>query len=54
LFDINFRPAGMSVEQLNDRFKKLVVELYSEEFTNWRRHTFKENLRQQKQKGVSS
>jgi radical SAM superfamily enzyme YgiQ (UPF0313 family) len=54
LFDINFRPAGMSVEQLHDQFKKLVVELYSEEFTNWRRHTFKESLRQRRRKGASS
>ncbi len=53
LFDINFRPAGMSVEQLHDRFKKLVVELYSDEFTNWRRHTFKESLRQRRRKGAS-
>jgi radical SAM superfamily enzyme YgiQ (UPF0313 family) len=54
LFDINFRPVGMTIEQLHDRFKKLVVELYSEEFTNWRRHTFKENLRQSRRKGEYS
>lgn len=47
LFDINFLPASMSVEELHDRFKRLAVELYSEEFTNWRRHTYKEHLRQQ-------
>jgi hypothetical protein len=40
----------MSVEELHDRFKRLVVELYSEEFTNWRRHTFRERLRQQRQR----
>ncbi len=45
LFDINFQPANMSVEELHDRFKKLAVELYSEEFTNWRRNNFKEQLR---------
>lgn len=54
LFDINFQPQNMSVEQLHDGFKKLVVELYSDEFTKWRRHTFKENLRRYRKKGVSS
>ncbi len=53
LFDINFIPAKMSARELHDGFKKLAVELYSEEFTHWRRHTFKENLRKQKQRGVS-
>ena len=47
LFDINYQPANMTVEELHDRFKKLAVELYSEEFTNWRRNTYKEHLRQQ-------
>ncbi len=47
LFDINYRPATMSVEELDREFKKLVVELYSEEFTNWRRNRFKQNLRDQ-------
>ncbi|MFC1761231.1 radical SAM protein [Planctomycetota bacterium] len=53
LFDINFHPANMSVAELNDRFKQLTVELYSQEFTDQRRRLFKENLRQQKQKGVA-
>lgn len=47
LFDINYQPANMTVDELHDRFKKLAVELYSEEFTNWRRNTYKEHLRQQ-------
>ncbi|MDP4270082.1 MAG: radical SAM protein [Bacteroidota bacterium] len=47
LFDINFKPANMTVDELHDRFKKLAVELYSDEFTNWRRNTYKEHLRQQ-------
>jgi radical SAM superfamily enzyme YgiQ (UPF0313 family) len=50
LFDINFKPANMSVEQLHDRFKKLAVEIYSEEFTNWRRNNFKEILRENRRK----
>jgi radical SAM superfamily enzyme YgiQ (UPF0313 family) len=50
LFDINFQPANMSVAELHDGFKRLVVELYSEEFTNWRRFTFRERLRQQHQR----
>ena len=45
LFDINFTPSDMTVEQLDTGFKGLVQKLYSQEFTNWRRHTFKENLR---------
>jgi radical SAM superfamily enzyme YgiQ (UPF0313 family) len=45
LFDINFVPTGMSVEELHNGFKKLAVDLYSEEFTDWRRHAFKEQLR---------
>jgi radical SAM superfamily enzyme YgiQ (UPF0313 family) len=52
LFDINFKPANMSVEQLHDRFKKLAVELYSEEFTNWRRNNFRETLREYRRKEV--
>ena len=50
LFDINFKPAQMSVQELDDGFKKLVVELYSEEFTNWRRDRFKRAIRGQRQK----
>jgi radical SAM superfamily enzyme YgiQ (UPF0313 family) len=45
LFDINFRPANMTVQELHDRFKRLAVELYSEEFTTWRRGNFRRNLR---------
>ena len=41
LFDINFRPANMSVEELSDGFKRLAVKLYSDEFTKWRRNAFR-------------
>lgn len=49
LFDINFRPANMSVKELHDGFKNLVVKLYSQEFTNWRRSRFKRFIRNQRQ-----
>jgi radical SAM superfamily enzyme YgiQ (UPF0313 family) len=45
LFDINFRPLRMSVEELRDRFRRLAVEIYSDEFTSWRRGAFRKNLR---------
>jgi radical SAM superfamily enzyme YgiQ (UPF0313 family) len=47
LFDINFQPARMSVQELHDGFKKLAVDLYSAEFTNWRRSRFKRAMRDQ-------
>jgi len=47
LLDINFQPAKMSVDELNKGFKNLSLKLYSEEFTNWRRHNF---IRKNKQK----
>lgn len=50
LFDINFKPAQMSVEELHDGFKRLVAELYSDEFTKWRRGRFKRLVRDRKQK----
>ena len=46
LFDINFKPANMSVQELHDGFKRLAVELYGEEFTNWRRSRFKRAIRE--------
>ena len=53
LFDVNFRPSGMSVEELQDGFKKLVVELYSDEFTKWRRNNFKQAAKNRRRpKGV--
>lgn len=45
LFDVNFRPSHMSVTELHEGFRKLVVDLYSEEFTNWRRSRFKQSAR---------
>jgi radical SAM superfamily enzyme YgiQ (UPF0313 family) len=51
LFDINFRPLKMSVETLDQGFKKMVVEIYNQEFTDWRRSQFKKMLRQQHHAG---
>ncbi len=45
LFDLNFRPSGMTGSVLREGFHQLAVKLYSEEFTQWRRDTFKKNLR---------
>lgn len=45
LFDLNFRPQNMTEQELREGFHQLVVKLYAEEFTKWRRDTFKSNLR---------
>jgi radical SAM superfamily enzyme YgiQ (UPF0313 family) len=45
LFDINFQPTKMSLEELHEGFKRLAVELYSEELTSWRRNQFKRAFR---------
>lgn len=48
LFDINYRPAGMSVEELGAGFKNLVVRLYGDNFTRRRRERFRHSLRGRK------
>ena len=45
LFDINFRPKNMSVEQLQSGFLKLVKQLYSAGETQERRNQFKRRLK---------
>ena len=40
LFDVNFRPQGMSVDELRAAMRRLAVELYSAEFTDLRREHF--------------
>lgn len=45
LFDINYQPSGMSVQELGDGFKDLVVRLYGDEFTHRRRERFRRSLR---------
>lgn len=49
LFDINFTPSDMTVEQLDAGFKRLTQKLYSQEFTDWRRKRFKEKMRLRRQ-----
>ena len=41
LFDINYRPKRMSVEELRDGFHRLAVKLYGDELTQWRRENFR-------------
>ena len=41
LFDVNYLPQGMSVEQLRAGLHRLAVELYGEDFTRERREHFK-------------
>jgi radical SAM superfamily enzyme YgiQ (UPF0313 family) len=40
LFDVNFRPGGMTVQELENKFLWLVQELYSAEATKARRASF--------------
>lgn len=48
LFDLNFRPKNMTCSELRQGFHGLAEKLYSDEFTKWRRDTFKANLRRNK------
>ena len=41
LFDLNFRPSHMSVDELRQGFRDLVVKLYGDAFTQYRRESFK-------------
>ncbi len=45
LFDINFVPKKMTVEELSQGFKRLTAQLYGESATNARRAHFKKQLR---------
>ena len=46
LFDINFIPQNMTVEELSKGFRELGIQLYSDECTSRRRNRFKELLRE--------
>jgi hypothetical protein len=46
LFDINFQPQKMSVDELARGFRKLAVDLYSDEFLARRRQSFHNRLRE--------
>jgi radical SAM superfamily enzyme YgiQ (UPF0313 family) len=45
LFDINFRPAAMSVDELRHGFYDLAARLYCDSFTRFRRDCFASNRR---------
>ncbi|UCF30247.1 MAG: B12-binding domain-containing radical SAM protein [bacterium] len=53
LFDVNYRPDGMSVDELVRGFRSLAERLYSDEFTRWRRTRFRELLREKSRSGRS-
>jgi len=40
LFDLNYEPLGMTADELTTGFRDLVVRLYSDGQTKWRRDTF--------------
>jgi radical SAM superfamily enzyme YgiQ (UPF0313 family) len=45
LFDINFRPSDMSVDELRDGFRNLARRLYMPEFVEQRSQRFRKHLR---------
>jgi radical SAM superfamily enzyme YgiQ (UPF0313 family) len=53
LFDVNFRPRRMSVEQLRDGFRGLAVRLYGEEITRRRRERFNRTCLRRSREEVS-
>jgi len=40
LFDVNYRPRDMTVEELRDGFRRLSVRLYADDITRWRKENF--------------
>ena len=46
LFDLNFKPEGMSEMELVTGLRELGQRLYSDEFTTWRRRAFRKKLRE--------
>lgn len=51
LFDINFKPTDMSVDELKNGYMQLAEKLYSRELTAWRRERFRENVRSLRKAG---
>jgi radical SAM superfamily enzyme YgiQ (UPF0313 family) len=49
LFDVNFRPTGMSVAELERGLRDLADKLYSAEFTSARRENYRKRLREVRQ-----
>lgn len=58
LFDLTFRPKGMTATQLREGFHGLAKRLYSQEFTQWRRDRFRRQYttarRQRRQRLVAA
>lgn len=50
LFDVTFKPQSMTVVELEQRFQRLVGELYSAEFTRWRRDNFRRRARAERRR----
>jgi len=50
LFDVNFKPAKMSVAELEAGFRGLVTRIYSAEFTHKRRSEFRANYRRNRRR----
>lgn len=50
LFDVNFRPAKMSVAELEAGLRSLAGRIYSDEFTQKRRSDFHRNFREKHRK----
>lgn len=48
LFDVNFRPTHMSADQLASGFRHLGIQLYSREFSAWRRESFNRSLKERR------
>lgn len=48
LFDVNFRPTHMSADELASGFRHLGIQLYSREFTAWRRESFNQLLKERR------
>lgn len=46
LFDINFQPKQMSVNELANGFRRLAVDLYSDDFTHQRQRHFRQSLKE--------
>jgi radical SAM superfamily enzyme YgiQ (UPF0313 family) len=56
LFDVNYRPQPMTVDELREGFHQLAVRLYSDEETHWRKENFNRKFlsRAQRAREVSS
>jgi len=43
LFDVNYQPEGMTVDELREGFLRLAARIYSEDLSVWRRENFNRN-----------